>query len=129
MKLMSILSMDVLDVVPIVAHLFPFAEGRRRKRCNGEDNACCTEDNPCTEGDGDCDNDDHCSGSLVCGNDNCAGHGFDGSDDCCTGKNLNQGDVIPSAQCAVCPLRCPCIHKKMVFFLEFWQDPFIKVVP
>ena len=68
------------------AHLFLLADALRRKRCNGEDNTCCTEENPCTEGDGDCDNDRHCSGSLVCGNDNCVGHGFDGSDDCCTGK-------------------------------------------
>jgi len=60
------------------------SDRERRKRCNGEDNDCCTEDNPCMEGDGDCDSDDHCSGSLVCGNDNCVGHGFDGSDDCCT---------------------------------------------
>ena len=36
--------------------------------------------------------------------------------------------VLPSAQCAVCPLGCPCIHKKMVLFLEFWLGPFIKVV-
>ena len=66
------------------------SDGARRKRCNGEDNDCCTEENPCTEGDGDCDNHDQCSGSLVCGNDNCVGYGFDGSDDCCTGKGRAQ---------------------------------------
>ena len=34
-------------------------------------------------GEGDCDNDDHCSGSLKCGKDNCVGPNFDRTDDCC----------------------------------------------
>ena len=39
----------------------------------------CT-NNLCGEGEGDCDSDDHCRGSLVCGEDNC----FEGSKkDCC----------------------------------------------
>ena len=32
---------------------------------------CCTPESPCHEGEGDCDNDDDCSGDLVCGQNNC----------------------------------------------------------
>ena len=49
----------------------------------GKDSDCCTEENPCSEGDGDCDDDDECSGDLVCGSNNCGGHPFESHDDCC----------------------------------------------
>ena len=68
-----------------------------RNNCNNElgtdvssNMDCCRENrlmdwnwctnNLCGEGEGDCDSDDHCRGSLVCGEDNC----FEGSKkDCC----------------------------------------------
>ena len=74
--------------MPSVTDQLLNADQERRKRCNGEDNDCCTEDNPCLEGDGDCDYDNHCSGSLVCSSNSCVGHGFDANDDCCAGKSV-----------------------------------------
>ena len=43
---------------------------------------CCDhfEHGPCGEGEGDCDSDQECSGSLVCGRDNCP---WGDGDDCC----------------------------------------------
>ena len=52
-------------------------------RCKGQDNGCCATDEPCDEGDGDCDSDDQCSGSLICGHDNCP---WKDNDDCCMKK-------------------------------------------
>ena len=52
-------------------------------RCKGQDNGCCTTEEPCDEGDGDCDSDDQCSGSLICGHDNCP---WKDNDDCCMEK-------------------------------------------
>ena len=40
----------------------------------------------CGDGEGDCDSDDHCSGLLECGDNNCAttsGGYWDVEDDCC----------------------------------------------
>merc|ERR1711962_1262283 len=46
----------------------------------------CTSSGPCTFGQGDCDKDTECSGSLVCGKDNCRDFNSkaDPSYDCCT---------------------------------------------
>ena len=49
---------------------------------------CSTSFNPCNEGD----RDSNCSGSLVCGNNNCIGDGFDPDDDCCTKSAWVRGD-------------------------------------
>ena len=43
--------------------------------------SCCSSSHPCSEGEGDCDRDSDCSGSLVCGSNNCNG-GSSGLD-CC----------------------------------------------
>lgn len=63
------------------------------KRCSGVDGTdwnCCSSSNPCDIGGGDCDYDSDCTGSLICGRDNCRNHAVSGSDwpitaDCCTG--------------------------------------------
>ena len=34
-------------------------------------NSCCSKDSPCDIGGGDCDNDSHCAGNLICGENNC----------------------------------------------------------
>jgi len=60
-------------------------------RCKGTEGECCTKDEPCIEGDGDCDHDDQCSGSLVCGTDNCIWGRYD---DCCMTKSVSMM-VIP----------------------------------
>jgi len=66
-------------------------------RCHGTNNDCCTRDNPCGLGDGDCDNDYHCIGDLVCGNNNCP-FSSDG-DDCCMRPESMMS--YPKAQCTV----------------------------
>lgn len=43
---------------------------------------CCTASSTCGVGEGDCDNDNDCTGDLVCGKDNC-GNGFPKLFDCC----------------------------------------------
>ena len=45
----------------------------------GNDN-CCSFASQCNLGGGDCDEDSHCAGPLVCGDDNCA---WGDGDDCC----------------------------------------------
>ena len=52
---------------------------------------CCNNNSPCGVGGGDCDRDRHCSGSLKCGNNNCATDfpadgNWDINADCCYGK-------------------------------------------
>ena len=49
------------------------------------------------EGEGDCDTDDHCSGSLKCGTDNCIGDTFDATDDCCYDPNPTTTTTQPPA--------------------------------
>merc|ERR1712106_181519 len=41
--------------------------------CSGieGERSCCSKEEPCKEGGGDCDDDEDCSGSLVCGRNNC----------------------------------------------------------
>ena len=51
----------------------------------GNDNYCTWVQ--CDLGEGDCDDDDECSGELICGTDNCEGMEYDNGDDCC-GKIL-----------------------------------------
>ena len=46
---------------------------------------CCSSSNQCGANQGDCDSDNDCSGSLVCGEDNCQPP-FPIDADCCTGK-------------------------------------------
>ena len=46
---------------------------------------CCSSSNQCGANQGDCDSDSDCSGSLVCGEDNCQPP-FPIDADCCTGK-------------------------------------------
>ena len=60
----------------------------KKPRCQGrnvDQGKCCTAGNPCEEGEGDCEDDFECSGSLVCGNNNCKQFGniFHPKDDCC----------------------------------------------
>merc|ERR1719397_1151349 len=60
-------------------------QGSSVLRCHGQENGCCTVETPCSEGEGDCDSNDHCRGSLVCGENNCPKEGFKWNfgDDCC----------------------------------------------
>ena len=60
------------------------------KSCNGKPKikwSCCTTGSPCDVGGGDCDKDSHCSGNLICGNNNCRkwGKHWKRSADCCEG--------------------------------------------
>ena len=48
-----------------------------------DDPHCCQPDSQCGLGEGDCDDDDDCSGDLVCGTNNC--RGGHSSMDCCAG--------------------------------------------
>jgi len=60
--------------------------------CKGDDDCC--NGRQCGINEGDCDSDIHCAGTLICGNDNCEGDGFDGTDDCCyegPGSDPSQG--------------------------------------
>ena len=50
--------------------------------------SCCSSSNPCGISEGDCDHDNECSGSLLCGTNNCFRipiqmKTFDVYDDCC----------------------------------------------
>ena len=47
---------------------------------------CCSYYHRCDEGEGDCDRDSDCSGSLVCGNNNCRGGRY--GMDCCEQSNI-----------------------------------------
>ena len=44
---------------------------------------CCSSSNPCGADEGDCDNDNDCSGNLICGVNNCVGSQFHPAADCC----------------------------------------------
>ena len=66
-------------------------------KCSGvpsTDWNCCSTSSPCNIGEGDCDRDSHCSGSLICGSNNCqkdfssSGSNWQSSADCCEGKNF-----------------------------------------
>ena len=64
------------------------------KSCNGKPKikwSCCTTGSPCDVGGGDCDKDSHCSGNLVCGNNNCRkwGKHWKRSADCCEGMKFH----------------------------------------
>ena len=49
---------------------------------------CCTQENPCDLGEGDCDHDSECTGSLICGSNNCGSGWSNAEFDCCReGKN------------------------------------------
>ena len=61
--------------------------GNNTKRCNGEDDDCCTSSDRCNIGEGDCDFDSDCSENLFCGMNNCVGDTFDIDDDCCTNRS------------------------------------------
>ena len=62
--------------------------------CNGIPSTnwvCCTPSNQCNVNEGDCDVDSDCSGSLVCGTNNCQATALPGSNwissaDCCVGR-------------------------------------------
>ena len=62
--------------------------------CDGGDD-CCSDELQCDIGEGDCDQDSHCKGDLVCGDNNCQTNSlnfglptesFDYDDDCCESK-------------------------------------------
>ena len=63
--------------------------------CNGilgDAYTCCSPSNQCGPNQGDCDSDSECSGSLVCGTDNCKAP-FPSDADCCTGNSRKNGDI------------------------------------
>ena len=49
-----------------------------------DDTSCCSSSRQCGLGEGDCDDDEDCSGDLVCGTDNCAAGRA--TLDCCESK-------------------------------------------
>jgi len=65
-------------------------------KCLGKDNCC--DDQLCGINEGDCDLDSQCSGSLVCGVDNCEGSTFDATDDCCKEDACQDG--FPLGSCS-----------------------------
>jgi len=59
-----------------------------KTRCQGrnvDQGKCCTRENPCEEGQGDCEDNEECSGDLMCGTNNCKQFSdiFHPKDDCC----------------------------------------------
>ena len=73
---------------------FLFFTFKVAKSCNGKPKikwSCCTTGSPCDVGGGDCDKDSHCSGNLVCGNNNCRkwGKHWKRSADCCEGIKIH----------------------------------------
>ena len=65
----------------IPGFLISVGSGQSSPRCLGVDNCC--DRKLCDLGEGDCDEDNQCTGNLICGQDNCIGVGFDKTDDCC----------------------------------------------
>jgi len=83
----------------------PWRRPRQRPStgCRGADH-CCHPGHQCYLGEGDCDRDSDCHGNLVCGDNNCAGPGFDATDDCCRiGAGCFGGDscCTPSRRCGL----------------------------
>ena len=62
---------------------------------------CCSSENPCDEGEGDCENDSECSGTLVCGINNCKQFGqfFHEKDDCCEKPLTSATTFLPKTRC------------------------------
>merc|ERR1719494_1812379 len=83
------------------------------QQCLGGD-SCCTAANPCGLGEGDCDRDDHCTGDLTCGIDNCdrkSMPSFDSTDDCCQrpAEEFTRPGTEGSGQ-EECPKMCTKIY-------------------
>ena len=85
MPLKNLVSLSTLHNISV----YPGTHG-----CVGGDD-CCSDELQCDIGEGDCDQDSHCKGDLVCGDNNCQTNSlnfglptesFDYDDDCCESK-------------------------------------------
>ena len=75
-------------------------------RCQGrnvDQGKCCTASRPCVEGEGDCENDQECSGELVCGNNNCQQFSsiFHAKDDCCVKPSSQTQKSTPAVDLSI----------------------------
>ena len=82
--------------------IFSFLAGNDRcaSGSHSQVQECCDTRHPCGEGQGDCDKDSECSGSLVCGRNNCDRSEFSSSrTDCCEKPYL----IWPCSGCQIGP--------------------------